>query len=288
MARVSLILPVERGVSPTANALSPLCEAMEVAGHEVEVVVALAPGVSDSESNPEIPSSFAWPWRRVHSITPGRAAAAMAGLECARGTILLVLDPEAGYGPDDLLRVIRPLESREASLVVASRWISDPEGRPVRRLRSGIGGLLRTLTGSSDPVSGLVGLTREARDEAAGVFTAVGSQFALELLVKVKGQRDGRSGPAGVPSTGPPPLDARGATPEASGRPSLRKFLPAHAVLRRRRVGNGRGPDMLCRLPAHPGPDLAGRADRSGRRHRSPWRSPAPWRSRWRSAGTSR
>jgi dolichol-phosphate mannosyltransferase len=60
----------------------------------------------------------------------------------------------------------------------------------MRMLRSAaVGWLARVLTGSTDPTSGLVGLTRTGLDAARGSLRGQGSQYTLELLARVPGQR---------------------------------------------------------------------------------------------------
>ncbi|MBX6314589.1 MAG: hypothetical protein IRY99_17000, partial [Isosphaeraceae bacterium] len=73
MARVSLILPALSGSPAPAAQVRPYQEALEDAGHEVEIVVGAAlPGAEAS-------------WRVVAAPVPGAAAAAIAALEQAGG-----------------------------------------------------------------------------------------------------------------------------------------------------------------------------------------------------------
>jgi dolichol-phosphate mannosyltransferase len=183
MARVSLILPFDSETLPDTSRIEAARLALEATGHDVEVVVASGPTFSATTPN----WHDSWRWEPVRDA--GRAAAAVCGLERAHGEILVAFDPDLGYGPDDLVRVVDALVDGRGDLVVASRMTSGPDCPPVGRLRRGIGALARTVTGSSDPLSGLIGITRSALGNSGGHFMAVGSQFSLELLAKVRGIR---------------------------------------------------------------------------------------------------
>lgn len=166
MAQVSLIIA---GSEPDEAWIAQCRAELKGAGHQSEVFLAsstvtVRPAVGKPDS------------RRVFAKEPGLAPAAVAGLLKARGAILVVVDGHAGYGIEDLLSVIAELEAGAAEIVVASR--------PTRFAR-----LYHALTGSTDPRSGLIGLTRAALDTAETDLHPVGSQFSLELLGKTRGRR---------------------------------------------------------------------------------------------------
>jgi dolichol-phosphate mannosyltransferase len=179
MSLVSLVLPIPPGATDPVALIPGLAVALESAGHEVEVVAVLPPG-TDAASHPLAATAA----RLVVAELPGQAAAAVAGLERASGDVILVLDPNMGYRAEDLPRVVEPLRDGRAELVVASRFAAG-----TGRLRAALGALAKPLVGTSDPFSGLVGLTREAL-ESARRFHAVGSKFSFELLAKLD-RRDG-------------------------------------------------------------------------------------------------
>jgi dolichol-phosphate mannosyltransferase len=180
MARVSLILPTTPKVPLSPGRATSFQRSLEEAGHEVEVVVVTARGTGIAEG-----TDASWRW--VETNEPGLAAAAIAGLREAEGEVLVVLDPAMGYAPGDVSRVVEPLARGEADLAVASRFVSGkgwvPKlGRgPVRTLA---GLVARPLTGTTDPLSGLVGLTRSLFFESAHSLRPVGTKFAVELLAR--------------------------------------------------------------------------------------------------------
>src|SRR5947209_7706781 len=185
MARVSLILPTTPQAPLLPEQVGPLQRGLEEAGHSVEVVVVLGPGGAD------LPDGLDSSWRQASTGKPGLAAAAVSGLREATGEVLLVVDPGMGYAPKDLARVAEPLTRGEADLAVASRFsAADGEAPAVRRgrLRTCAGALARPLTGTTDPLSGLIGLTRELFAEAADAMRPVGTKFAVELLARTGGR----------------------------------------------------------------------------------------------------
>lgn len=191
MAHVSLIVTCTREDSPSPAELAAARGALLEAGYSVEVVVArtLAADSRRASSSPTDDASGLEPNIEVVSDEPGRAALAFTGLQAARGDLLLVLDPDRGHAVSELLRVLAELNPARPEVVVASRLADEPGMSPVVLPKAWIGKVLRRFTGSSDPLSGLVGLTRPALAAALPRFEAVGSHFTLELLAKAQGRR---------------------------------------------------------------------------------------------------
>jgi dolichol-phosphate mannosyltransferase len=185
MARVSLILPTTPQIPFSPARVHSFQSNLEQGGHSVEVLlVTRRADVADSEGvDPN--------WRWIEPKSLGVAAAAADGLRAAVGDFLLVLDPNMGYEPADLSCVIGPLARDKADLAIASRFATDAENSTgVRRLRpsSWISALARGCTGTSDPLSGLIGLTRELYEQAAEDLNPAGTKFAIELLLRAGGR----------------------------------------------------------------------------------------------------
>ncbi len=119
MSRVSLIVTLARGETALAGSCAAACRALEAAGHEVEVIVALGPAMAapDDGDDPSCPD-----WRWVVAPTRGQVAAAVEGLYQASGEILLIVDPAAGYDPADVVAVAATLASGQGEVAIASRW----------------------------------------------------------------------------------------------------------------------------------------------------------------------
>ncbi len=186
MARLSLILPIRPGSSPCIDQVDRFRRGLEKLGHSVEVVVSSDP---TEEGNPG-----SGPDDR-----PGRATLSVAGIREARGHLLVILDLERDYTPEDVGLVISPLIRGEADLAVATRWTR----RGVRGVRGlvglGAGALARPLLGTTDPWSGLIAVTRSLARDADEAFSPVGSRFALELLARTEGRRVDVAVPSGSP-----------------------------------------------------------------------------------------
>jgi dolichol-phosphate mannosyltransferase len=183
MARVSLVIPVGRKGPPPLIRVAPIGDALTTAGHDVEVLIAAESDVT--------PAADRWDhqWKWVAVTDKGRAAAAIAGMERASGEILIAIDPDRGYGPADVMRVVEAVVDSDEGLVIASRSEAAEGCAQAGRIKSSLGALSRVVTGTSDPLSGLVGLRRKTLKGAGGSFMAVGSHFTLELLAKLDSVR---------------------------------------------------------------------------------------------------
>src|SRR4051812_20735992 len=125
MARVSLILPVAPMDPLPPGTVAACRSALEEAGHRVEVLVASwppAPGVAAVEE----------PGRLVLASKPGLAEAAFAALGEAEGEIFVVLDPQMGYPPDAVVRVVEVIAAEGADLAIASRFLGAGAGAPAQ------------------------------------------------------------------------------------------------------------------------------------------------------------
>jgi dolichol-phosphate mannosyltransferase len=183
MARVSLIVLGAPGIARSSERLAACRAGLEEQGFDVEVLVVVDPSVG-------VPAGIDEPW--VDTIVadhPGMAEAAITGLRAARGSLLVVLDLAMGYQPEHVFAVVERLASGSGELVVGVR------PNPL------VGAVAARFLGTTDPTSGLVGLTRDRLVEADDSLAPVGSRFALELLARVDGHR--ADVPVGRVASGP-------------------------------------------------------------------------------------
>lgn len=180
MARVSLVLVVDRGPPPSVSQMRVGRHALERAGHQVEVIVATGRGIALPPLGEGVPGILVAP-----AADRGRVAAAVHGLNQAGGDWLIVADPRGGYSAGDYVRLVETLERERPALAVASRWAKDGEGPP----RGPLAALALRAFGTTDPLSTLIGIGREALAAAAPEFRAIGSHFVPELLARVRGPR---------------------------------------------------------------------------------------------------
>jgi dolichol-phosphate mannosyltransferase len=149
---------------------------LEERGHSVEVIVPVADGVEERLNGPDAVAT-----RSVDAERPGLTSAAVAGIEAAEGSILVLWDLGMEYSAGDVVAVVDTLVEGGAEVVVASRYLEGATSTLRRPLARAIG--------STDPTSGLVGVCRHAADAALGSFATVGSRFALEVLIRLGGRR---------------------------------------------------------------------------------------------------
>jgi dolichol-phosphate mannosyltransferase len=189
MACVSLIVPVASGSAPLVERIPAFHRGLVAAGHTVEVLVIADPG------NPGVLTGLDRSVRGLVAEQPGKAASAYQGLREATGELLIILDLDKGYVPEDLGQVLEPLIRGEADVVVASSCPGRRVARePLGTGRRGgpppwIGVLSRPLIGITDPSSGLVAVTRQSYQARDGYPPPLGSRFVLELLVGAVGRR---------------------------------------------------------------------------------------------------
>jgi dolichol-phosphate mannosyltransferase len=182
MAQVGLVVTVVRDDEVLGSFVSNTREALERDGHEIDTVLVAA---SADVARPKMAHAA---WRSQSEA--GRVAAAVSGLVKVKGDIVLVVDPADGFDPEDVARVARFVPEGAADLAIASRWTArDETGTPRSWWRIARGWVARKLTGTTDPTSGLVGMSRSALENAVTEFRAVGRNYTLELVARVKGKR---------------------------------------------------------------------------------------------------
>lgn len=64
-----------------------------------------------------------------HKINQGKGAAIQSGLTIANGDYVAIQDADLEYNPQDLLRLLKPLQEDKADVVLGSRFISEQERR---------------------------------------------------------------------------------------------------------------------------------------------------------------
>ncbi len=72
-----------------------------------------------------------------HEINRGKGAALQTGFRRARGKFVIVQDADLEYDPQDILKVIAPLQSGDSEVVYGSRYLVQAEQDPSRLHRFG-------------------------------------------------------------------------------------------------------------------------------------------------------
>lgn len=86
----------------------------------------------------------------MHGYNRGKGAALRTGFEQARGEVIAVQDADLEYDPNDLARLLEPIERGEADVVYGSRFLENAEQDPSKFHRLGN----RLLTAASNFTTG--------------------------------------------------------------------------------------------------------------------------------------
>jgi glycosyltransferase involved in cell wall biosynthesis len=73
----------------------------------------------------------------LHGYNKGKGAALRTGFEQAHGDVILIQDADLEYNPNDLPRLLAPIERCEADVVYGSRFLENAEQDPSRLHRLG-------------------------------------------------------------------------------------------------------------------------------------------------------
>jgi glycosyltransferase involved in cell wall biosynthesis len=77
----------------------------------------------------------------THEVNRGKGAALQTGFGGARGRLVVIQDADLEYDPQDILRVIQPLQAGQADVVFGSRYLDNPQQDPSSIHRLGNWGL---------------------------------------------------------------------------------------------------------------------------------------------------
>jgi glycosyltransferase involved in cell wall biosynthesis len=86
----------------------------------------------------------------MHGYNRGKGAALRTGFEQARGEVIAVQDADLEYDPNDLARLLEPIERGEADVVYGSRFLQNAQQDPSKFHRLGN----RLLTSASNFTTG--------------------------------------------------------------------------------------------------------------------------------------
>ena len=183
---LSVILPTynER---PALEALAPRLE-RSVAPYEAEFLV-VDDGSPDGTEAWVRSRGATGRWRLIErGARLGLATAVVAGIEQARGEIVVVMDADGSHPPETIPRLVEPVRSGRAELALASRFVpggADPGLAGWRRAISwGATELARPLTSVRDPKSGFFATRRELFGRAR--LAPTGYKIGLEVLVRCR------------------------------------------------------------------------------------------------------
>ena len=123
----------------------------------------------------------------------GLSSAILAGMQSAKGNIIVVMDGDFSHPPQIIPSIVRELEDSKYDIVIASRYVKGGSirGWPFKRklMSKGATKIARYGLGVEvkDPVSGFFAFRRHVIQGLK--LDAIGYKMLLEILVKAKGAR---------------------------------------------------------------------------------------------------
>jgi dolichol-phosphate mannosyltransferase len=124
----------------------------------------------------------------------GLSSAVIAGMNLARGDLLLVMDADLSHPPAKIPELIEALKDPEVDFVIGSRYVSGGETADdwglFRWINSKASTLMaKPLTSACDPMAGFFCLRRNTFLSAAETLNPIGYKIGLELIVKCSCQK---------------------------------------------------------------------------------------------------
>jgi glycosyltransferase involved in cell wall biosynthesis len=120
-----------------------------------------------------------------HRHNQGKGAAMISGIQKAAGDVVVFMDADLQHHPEDIERLVKPLEEGAADLVIGVRTLGSRTVMPVqRRLTNFLGNLLvylRIKTWISDTQSGFRAVRREYLEKME--FKSQRYEIEIEMLI---------------------------------------------------------------------------------------------------------
>ena len=201
-----IVLPPEPGLEePTKTRRSivipSLCEADRIgeglsrllldADRDTEVIVVISGPVDGSEE--EIAKHAGGAWIKILRFPGklGKGRAILYGIAAAVGETLIYTDADAPFEPGGMAQLLEVVESGEADVAIASKWLGRPLGDPRQPTYRRIGGRLFWLAATTalglpyqDTQAGLKVFSRRVLPFIQGDFICDGFDVDIEMLLR--------------------------------------------------------------------------------------------------------
>ncbi len=123
---------------------------------------------------------------RIRYHERGLSSAIVEGFKIARGDIYCVMDADLSHPPESIPKLIEPIRSGQAELVIGSRYVKGGgvKNWPFKRKLISKGAVLlaKLITTVNDPMSGFFALKRSVIDNVE--LNAIGYKIGLEIIAK--------------------------------------------------------------------------------------------------------
>jgi len=179
--KVSVILPTKNEEKAIGDILEKCKKALENIDHELIVVD------DSTDRTPEVAEKFG---AKVIRDMEGYGRAYMEGLKAAKGDVVVMLDADGTYDPLEIPKLIEPVISGEADIVLGSRFLGEIKQGAMNPIHKFGNKLLTKLTNFlfkadfTDVHSGMRAAKKRSL-EALGL-SCEGMEFATEMLAKAR------------------------------------------------------------------------------------------------------
>ena len=180
---VTLVLPCLNEADSVGDCVGTALRAMRSAGIAPEVIVV---DNGSTDGSPDVAREHGA--RVIHERRRGYGSALRAGIEAARGEIVVMADADSTYALDRIPDLVARVRDGEADLVLGKRVVEGRESMPFLHRFVGtpmLTFLIRRVTGGrqvSDSQSGFRAFRKDAADELG--LRSTGMEFASEMLIK--------------------------------------------------------------------------------------------------------
>lgn len=126
MRLLSIIIPVYNEVGLVTILLEKV-EALQLEGGLEKEIVIVDDGSSDGTRERLVEYVASRPGLKLllHEVNKGKGAAVRTGFDAAKGDILIIQDADLEYDPEDILKVVAPIQQGKCKVVYGSRILME-------------------------------------------------------------------------------------------------------------------------------------------------------------------
>lgn len=180
---VTVVLPTMNEEEAISSMLPRIKRVLDKMGISYEIVVV----DKSDDRTPEIAKSFGA--RVIKQSGKGYGDAYLVGFGVAKGKVILMMDPDGSYDPEDIPKLLMPLLQGDADFVMGTRLKGEIDEGAMPWLHRRIGNPLLTWilnvlfkAGISDAHCGMRAITREALEKLP--LKCKGMEFASEMIIE--------------------------------------------------------------------------------------------------------
>lgn len=189
MLRVSIIVPTFKEAQNLSLLVPRISYATKAAGISSEIIIVDDNSCDGTAAVCDV-LSREYPVRlHVREKERGLSSAVLAGMDLARGELLLVLDADLSHPPEKIPELVQAFDDPAVDFAIGSRYVSGGSTASDWGLRRWFNSRIATLlawplSSVKDPMAGFFALRRQSYSAAIDRLDPIGYKIGLELLVK--------------------------------------------------------------------------------------------------------